>query len=112
MGGSGGQDYPVISRPGTPDQSEEYNCRSLRFETNLEPAPSAAAQEIGAVLPIVPTEVGSGITFVAVDEDAEPVGTILENIDRLTFCTGLGISFEAEVVNQFFGTHAVKVRAS
>ena len=101
-----------MSRSAAPDQSEEYNCRSLRFETNLEPAPGAAAQEIGAVLPIVPTDVGSGTAFVAVDKDAEPVGTILENIDRLTYCTGLGISFEAEVVNQFFGTHTVKVRAS
>ena len=101
-----------MRRPAASEQSADNNCSKLRFKTDLEPATGASAQEIGTILPVVRTDLGPGTAFVAIDEAGEPVGTILDNVDRLIHCTALGVSFEAEVINQFFGTHTVKVRAS
>ena len=82
MGGSGGGDGPISARPGQSEPSDEDICRSLRFTTNLEPV-SGPIHELGAVLTVVPTEVGAGTVFVAIDNDRQPVGTIIERTDDL-----------------------------
>ena len=112
MGGSGGGDYPVSPSPGKPEPSGEDLCRSITFTTNLQPEPGGPVHQKGAVLEIVPTVVGAGTAFVAVDGSGEVVGTIVERTDSLQRCTDLGISYEAEVQDVFLGTHTVRVRAA
>lgn len=111
MGGSGGGD-PVSPGIGQSEPSDEDTCRSLRFTTNLEPELSGPIHEMGAILTVVPTEVGAGTVFVAVDNDQQPVGTIIEETDSLLYCTALGVSFEAQVREVNDGTYNVLVRAS
>ena len=112
MGGTGGGDYTVPSGPAVSEQSDADICKSLQFPTNLEPAQGAPVHEPGAVLAVVPTPVGSGTAFVAVDDDGKPVGTIVERVDSLLRCTALGVSYEAVVKEVFLGTHTVQVRAT
>ena len=112
MGGTGGGDHIITAQPAAPERSNEEICRSLRFTTNLEPAQGAPVHELGAVLAVVPTPVGSGTAFVAVDDDGKPVGTIVERVDSLLRCTALGVSYEAVVKEVFLGTHTIQVRAT
>jgi len=112
MGGSGGSDYSVSPRPGRSEQCDDDGCRSVRFTTNLEPAPNAPIREEGDVLAVVPTPTGGGTAFVAVDVDGEAVGTIVEKTDSLLRCTKSGISYEAVVKDVFLGTYRVLVQAS
>lgn len=112
MGGSGGGGYSVAPGPGKPEPSGEDLCRSIAFTTNLQPQPGGPVHQKGAVVAIVPTMVGAGTAFVAVDDSGEAVGTIVERTDALQRCTDLGVSYEAEVQEVFLGTHTVRVRAA
>ena len=112
MGGSGGGGYADTHGSAGREESNEGICRALQFRTNLEPLPDAPVHEVGTVLSVVPTGAGTGTVFVAVDDQGRPVGTIVERTDSLLRCTGLGISYEAEVREVFLGTHDVQVRAS
>ncbi len=112
MGGSGGGGYTVSPRPGKPESHDEDFCRPMTFTTNLRPQEGGPVHQKGAVFRIVPTKVGDGTAFVAVDMSSEVVGTIVERIHSLQRCTDLGISYEAEVQDMSFDTHTVKVRAT
>ena len=111
MGGSGGGGYADTQGSARREPNED-TCRALQFRTNLEPLPNAPVHDVGTVLAVVPTGAGTGTVFVAVDDEGRSVGTIVERTDSLLRCTGLGISYEAEVRDVFLGTHEVQVRAS
>ncbi len=112
MGGSGGGNYSVSPGPGRPESSAEDVCRSITFTTNLQPERGGPVHQKGAVFVIVPTVVGAGTAFVAVDDSGEVVGTIVERTDSLQRCTDLGISYKAEVQDVFLDTHTVRVSAA
>ena len=112
MGGSGGGGYPVSPSPAKPEQSDGARCRAITFTTVLQPEPHGPVHQKGAVFEIVPTPVGAGTVFVAVDGSGKAVGTIVERTDSLQRCTDLGISYLAEVEEVFLGAHTVRVRAT
>ena len=109
MGGTGDGGYSDRHRHVGQEESQEDSCRSLRFTTNLSPVEGAPIHEPGAVLSVAHTPVG---VFAAVDHDGRIVGTIIERVEMLRRCTGLGVSYEAEVTEQHLGTHTVQVRAA
>ena len=112
MGGSGGSDHWRPPQATEGEQDQDDSCESLRFTTNLAPFEGAPRHEPGTVLSVVPTEVGAGTAFVAVDSDGQMVGTIVERIDSLRRCDARGFSYEAQVTQVTLGTHTVLVRAA
>ena len=108
MGGGGGGGYADQHRHAAREEEQDESCKSLRFPTNLAPVDGAPVHKSGTVLSVYVTPAG---VFAAVDHDGKMVGTIIERVEMLRRCTDLGVSYEAEVTDEFLGTHTVEVRA-
>ena len=113
MGGSGGGGGFIL-----PSQTNGFEqglgddtCLSLQFTTNLHAISGAPMHGPPTQLRVVPTREGGGTTFVAVNDDGRPIGTIVENVGNLLTCTERGVSYVAEVQKLALGVHTVHVRA-
>jgi hypothetical protein len=108
-GGGGGGDY----RPrgdGGGGSDPQPNCSGLRFATTLEQPHGAPVHGRGAVFELVLTPSGGRVVVVAIDDDGDIIGTVVDELPNLLRCMDSGWAFVAEVVTVNYGIHSVVVR--
>lgn len=112
MGGSGGGggDYQPTGGGGGGGPEPQPNCAGLMFPTTLEQPHGVPERRRGTVLELVPTPAQGGTVVVAIDDDGNLVGTVVDDLPNLLRCLDAGWAFVAEVVTVNYGIHSVVVR--
>ena len=109
MGGSSSAKHWQPSRePGGP--KEDDDCLSLQFPENLQMAADGPVHAPGTVLEVMKTQAGSGTVLVAVDDNGEIVGSILNHVPRLLRCMNRGIAYVAQVLDATANVNRVSIR--
>ncbi len=110
MAGSGGGG---TWRDAGSDVGSPVDCAQLRFQTNIQVGPELADPN-GDVLEVARTQASpNGPTIVAVvDDDGRILGSIVEDLARLTECLDRGVAFVALLQRNQDGLLTVMVRAA
>lgn len=109
MGGSSSDKHWQPSRePGGP--TDQDDCLTLQFSEHLQMAADGPVHAPDTVLEVMKTQAGVGTVLVAVDDNGEIVGSILNQVARLLRCMNRGVAYVAEVLDSTANVNRVSIR--